>query len=187
MSQFKKPVFETERLIIRPATEGDIETFYALWTNPEVMKNVGFPQGIPITLEEMKKKPFEPGETEFDQLLVIERKDTGQAIGECKLSQPNDEGDLEPDIKLLPEHWGFGYGSEAWSAMIAYLFNNTDCVAIMTTPNVNNRAAIKMYESSGAIREGEDVYNFPESMHDYTSPVHCFIYRLTRDNWTKTN
>ena len=46
MSPERRLVFETERLIVRIATEADVELFYALWTNPQVMKYVGFPQGI---------------------------------------------------------------------------------------------------------------------------------------------
>jgi hypothetical protein len=40
-----------------------------------------------------------------------------------------------------------------------------------------------MYEAAGAIREGENVYHFPDSMHEYTMPVHHYIYRLYRDAW----
>lgn len=186
MSQARYLVFETERLTVRAATEDDIDLYYALWTNPDVMKHVGFPQGIPITRDEMKEKPFERGETEFDQLLVVELKETEQAIGECKLSRPNNESVVEPDIKLLPVHWGNGYGREIWMEIVSYLFENTDCDVIQTTPNVDNIAAIKIYEAAGAVREGEDVYHFPESMQEYTTPMHCYIYQLYRADWQGT-
>jgi RimJ/RimL family protein N-acetyltransferase len=186
MSQARPTVFETERLLVRIATEDDIGFFYSLWTNPDAMKYVGFPYGIPITKDEMREKPFERGETEFDQLLVVELKETEQAIGECKLSRPTDEGIAEPDIKFLPEHWGNGYGGEIWMKIVSYLFENTNCDVIQTTPNIENSAAIKIYEAAGAIREGEDVYHFPESMREYTTPLHCFVYRLYRAEWQRT-
>jgi RimJ/RimL family protein N-acetyltransferase len=68
--------------------------------------------------------------------------------------------------------------------MVAYLFEKTDCNLIQTTPNVENRGAIRIYQAAGAVLEGGDVYQFPESMQDYTTPVHCFIYRLYRVDWT---
>jgi RimJ/RimL family protein N-acetyltransferase len=114
---------------------------------------------------------------------VVELKDTGQAIGECKLSRPDELGIAEPDIKLLPAYWGKGYGSECWKELIAYQFRHTDCQAIQTTPNVNNLAAIKLYESMGAKQVGEGVDYFPASMQEYTTPVHHYIYRLDRADW----
>lgn len=181
--QTKTIVFETERLIVRPAMESDLDFYFTLWTNPEVMKHVGFQQGIPLTQKEMRARPFMQGETEFDQLLVIELKATGQAIGECKLSRPDDDGVAEPDIKLLPAYWGHRYGSEVWQGIVSYQFRNTDCEAIVTTPNVDNTAAIKLYEAAGAVREGEGVYHFPEAMWDFTTPVHHYTYRLSRSDW----
>jgi RimJ/RimL family protein N-acetyltransferase len=185
MPQDQSIVFETERFRVRLADETDIASFYSLWTDPQVMANVGFPQGLPITMEEMKEKPFKKGETVFDQLLVIELKENGEWIGECKLATPDEEGISEPDIKLLLSHWGMGYGSEIWSGLVSYQFNHTACKAVQTTPNVENTAAIRLYEAAGAVREGEDVYHFPDSMQDFTTPVHCYIYRLYRVDWQR--
>ena len=186
MPETRDLVFETERLIVRTAADDDIDLYYALWTNPEVMKHVGFPGGIPLNLEEMKQKPFQRGETEFDQMLLVALKETGQGIGECKLSRPDENGVAEPDIKLLPAYWGKGYGREVWMQIISYIFKYSDCDVIQTTPNVANLPAIKIYEASGAVRTGEDIYHFPESMQAYTIPVQCYIYRLHRRDWLKT-
>lgn len=176
-------VFDTERLMVRTASAEDVDVFYDLWTNPQVMAYVGFPQGLRIARDELQKKLSQQGGSEFEQLLVIELKTTGQAIGECKLSRPNEEGIAEPDIKLLPAFWGHRYGVEVWRQLVTYQFTHTDCEAVQATPNVNNRASIKMQEAVGGVRMGEDVYEFPESMRDYTTPVHCYIYRLYRADW----
>ncbi len=165
--------------------ESDLDFYFTLWTNPEVMRHVGFPQGLPLTQEGMRARPFQQGETEFDQLLVIELKLTGQAIGECKLSRPDDDGIAEPDIKLLPDYWGRRYGSEVWQGIVSYQFEHTDCDAIVTTPNVANAAAIRLYEAAGAVRAGEGVYEFPEAMRDFTTPVHSYTYRLSRSDWQR--
>jgi len=92
----------------------------------------------------------------------------------------DEQGIAEPDIKLLPAFWGHRYGLEVWEELVAYLFTRTDCEAVQTTPNVNNAASIKMQEAVGGVRVGEDVYHFPEHMRDYTTPVHCYIYRVYR-------
>jgi RimJ/RimL family protein N-acetyltransferase len=67
--------------------------------------------------------------------------------------------------------------------LVVYLFAHTDCVAVQATPNVGNVASIRMQESVGGVRVGEQVYEFPESMRDYTTPVHHYIYRVYRKDW----
>jgi RimJ/RimL family protein N-acetyltransferase len=178
-------IFETERLAVRTATVEDVDLFYALWTHPRVMQNVGFPQGLRISQSELKERLSKQGKSEFEQLLVVELKATGQAIGECKLSPPNEEGIAEPDIKLLPEFWGHKYGAEVWGALVAYQFTHTQCAAVQATPNVGNLASIKMQEANGGVRVDEAVFQFPESMRDYTTPVHHYVYRVYRANWER--
>jgi RimJ/RimL family protein N-acetyltransferase len=174
-------VLETERLRVRTATLEDVDLFYALWTNPDVMRNVGFPQGLRVTWSEIEAELGQPGV--FNHLLVVELKATGQAIGEAHLSYPDEEGIAEPDVKLLPQFWGHKYGAELWRALVAYEFTHTDCEVVQATPNVNNVGSIKMQEAAGAVRAGEGVFEFPESMRDYTTPVQHYIYRVYRVDW----
>ncbi|MFU8795823.1 MAG: GNAT family N-acetyltransferase [Dehalococcoidia bacterium] len=176
-------IFQTERLLIRAAGEEDVDVFYALWTDPRVMTNVGFPKGLPVTRDELKDTLSRQGRSEFDRLLVVQLKATGEAIGECKLSRPDRNGIAEPDVKLLPEFWGHRYGAEVWRGLIDYQFAHTDCMVVQATPNVDNIASIKMQETVGAVRTGEDVHRFPDSMRGYTSPVHHHVYRVNRAAW----
>jgi RimJ/RimL family protein N-acetyltransferase len=176
-------VFETERLTVRTATVEDVDLFYALWTDPRVMKNVGFPQGLRITKSELRERLAKQAASEFEQLLVIELRGVDEAIGTCHLAAPDEEGIVEPDIKLLPAFWGHKYGVEAWRGLVAYQFTHTDCVAVQATPNVANTASIKMQEATGGVRVGKRVYQFPEYMRAYTVPVHYYIYRVYRADW----
>jgi RimJ/RimL family protein N-acetyltransferase len=176
-------VFETERLRVRTATVEDAELIYELWTDPRVMANVGFPQGLRTTLKEISNIIQKPFESEFEQLLVVERTESGQPIGQCLMHLPNEEGIAETDIKLLPVHWGHRYGVEVKRGLLAHLFAHTDCVAVHATPNVENVASIKMQESVGGVRIGGGVHEFPESMREYTAPVHYYVYEVSRENW----
>ena len=187
MSSSPTPIFETERLIVRTASEADADMFYALWTTPEVMRNVGFPNGLRITLNEIQRNIAKQSETEFGKYLVITLKATDQAIGECKLAYPNQENIAEPDIKLLPAFWGHKYGVEVWHTLVRYQFTHTNCDIVQTTPNVRNIASIKMQESLGGVCVGEDTYHFPEEMHDYTTPVHHYIYQVYRADWERSH
>jgi RimJ/RimL family protein N-acetyltransferase len=176
-------VFETEQLIVRMATVEDVDLVYELWTDPRVMAYVGFPQGLHTTREEIEARIQKSSESKFEQLLIVELKLTGQGIGQCLMRQPDEEGVAETDIKLLPAFWGYRYGVEVKRGLVAYLFAHTDCVAVSATPNVKNLASIKMQEAVGGVRVGEAVYEFPESMREYTTPVHHYIYWVYRNDW----
>ena len=178
-------VFETEQLAVRTATGRDVDLFYALWTHPEVMRNVGFPHGLRTTRREIEDRLSKAEGSEFGRRLVVELKDSQTAIGEAKLAWPDEQGIAEPDIKLLPRFWGQHYGVEAWRELVAYQFTHTDCAVVQATPNVANVASIRMQEAVGAVRVGEAVYEFPESMRNHTVPVHHHIYRVSRADWER--
>jgi RimJ/RimL family protein N-acetyltransferase len=141
------------------------------------MKFVGFPYGMRLERSELEERLSKSGESEFDQLLVLELKATRQPIGECYLSSPNEDGISEPDVKLLPEFWGYKYGVEAWRALVDYQFTHTTYV--------ENLASIKMQEAVGGVRVAEGVYNFPESMQAFTQPVHHYTYQVLRADWER--
>ena len=176
-------VFRTERLQVRTATVEDAELLYELWRDPRLMANVGFPQGLRTTLSEIENIIQRPFESEFGQPLIVELTETGQPIGQCLMHLPNEEGIAETDIKLQPAHWGHRYGVEVKRGLVAHLFAHTDCVAVHATPNVENVASIKMQEAVGGVRIDEGVHEFPESMRQYTAPVHYYVYEVSRENW----
>ena len=176
-------VFETQRLLVRIATVEDADLIYELWTDPRVMADVGFPQGLRITRKEIENRIEKPFESEFEQFLIVELTETGQSIGQCLMHLPNEEGIAETDIKLLPVHWGHRYGVEVKRGLLAHLFAHTDCVAVHATPNVENVASIKMQEAVGGVRIDEGVHEFPESMREYTAPVRYDVYEVSRENW----
>jgi RimJ/RimL family protein N-acetyltransferase len=176
-------VFETARLVIKKATVADVDTYLRLWNDPRVMTNVGFPQGLRISREKIEEQMLQQPDSEFDRLLVVQLKETGEPIGECKLGRPDAGGIAETDIKLLPAYWGHKYGVETKWGLLSYLFSHTNCDCVQATPNVNNIASVKMQEAVGGVRVDEGIYQFPESMREFTTPVHHYVYRVYRTDW----
>ena len=186
MSTARTILFKTRRLVVRLASEVDAQLYLELWTNPQVMSNVGFPQGLRITHDEILERLRALGPSEYDRLLVAELLSSGEAIGECHMHTPNEQGIAETDIKLLPAFWGNKYGVEIKRALVDYLFTHTECTAIEASPNICNAASIKMQEAVGGVRVSEGTYEFPESMRAFTTPVHHYVYRVYRDTWEKS-
>ena len=182
----EKVLFETPRLTIHLAVPEDAHIIHSLWTDPRVMRNVGFPNGLPITEEEIKEDIICRGRSEFEQLLIVRLKQNGTAVGQCLMRAPNEDGISETDVKLFPTYWGQRFGVELKQGLVDYLFTHTDCKAVQATPNVGNTASVKMQEAVGGVKIGESIYEFPESMREFTTPVHHYIYQVTRENWGRT-
>ena len=185
MSTNNDNIFTTKRLAVQTATIEDTHLYYSLWTNPEVMRSVGFPQGFPITQDEVKEKLRAQPTGVFEQHLVVRLKRTNKAIGECKIHLPDKDGVVETGIKLLPAYWGHKYGVEIKRGLLTFLFTQTDCVAVQAKPNIDNIASIKMQNAVRAVREGEQTFEFPESMRQYTQSksMRYHIYRVYRKDW----
>jgi RimJ/RimL family protein N-acetyltransferase len=116
-------------------------------------------------------------------LLVVDLKSIGCPIGEAWMTGPDSDHIAVTDVKLLPEVWGNRYGIEIKRGLLDYLFTHTNCLAVESSPNVNNLASIKMQEAVGGIRIREETYTFPDSMQAYTTPIHCYVYRVERSTW----
>lgn len=191
-SSWMPALFETPRLRIRRAevSDEDAAFFLRLWNDPQVMRFVGFPYGLGLEAAQVRsalQRGLEQGDDRrLDARLVVERKQDGALIGECKLGTPDAQGISETDVKLLPEFWGQGYGTEIKRGLLDYLFTHTECQVVQATPNVENRASIRMQEAVGGERVGERVYEFPPEKRDFTCPVHCYIYHVHKATWEKS-
>ena len=55
------------------------------------------------------------------------------------------------DIKLLPERWGRGLGTEAMRKIVDWAFQRTDCDLFVVPPHRSNHAAERVYEKAGFV------------------------------------
>lgn len=71
----------------------------------------------------------------------------GYTFGKWK--KPEDIVCLMGDIKLKPEYWGQGLGTEGMQQVVERLFGNTVCSLLMVPPHRKNPAAQRVYEKAG--------------------------------------
>ncbi|WP_420643423.1 GNAT family N-acetyltransferase [Candidatus Leptofilum sp.] len=180
-------MFKTPRLTVRKATVADAGMFYALWSDPAVMTYVGFPNGLGMTQQEIEGKLQNQGEGVYGRLLTIILCKTGEPIGECYMTWPNQAGIAETDVKLLPTFWGQKFGVEVKRGLLDYLFTHTDCTAVQATPNIHNIASIKMQEAVGGVRAGTGKSLVPQPNRIESVTVEYVFYRVYRRIWQKNN
>jgi RimJ/RimL family protein N-acetyltransferase len=180
-----KRVLRTARLFVRRAEPSDAGLYLSLWNDPEVMRNVGFPEGLAVSRSRVLEM-IRAGSDDFDSLLVAVRSADGTAVGECRLHPPDPDGVASTDIKLLPRFQGIGYGTELKRALLERLFSATGCTAVRATPNVENEASIRMQRKVGGVRVGERVFPAREGMGVPTEPVRHYVYLVRREDWKAT-
>jgi len=176
-------VFFTQRLSVRWATSKDADYIHSLWTSPDVMKYVGYPRGLSIDVDEVRSQIERDQGGNFGSRLIVEDRRTGERIGQTKLGIPDENGICEPDIKLHPDHWGMGYGSELWSALIDYAFTHPDTRIVQGTPNRNNTASVRMQMGSGMEKVAEGEFSNEGSPHPGAVSVPHYVLHITREQW----
>lgn len=148
------PVLETERLMLRPFTEGDAEAVFSCCQNPNLGNNAGWAPHK--TLEESREvlRNVFIGQ---EYVWAITRKDNGQLIGSIGII-PDPKRD-NSDARMLgywldESQWGKGYMTEAVRTVLDYGFRELELSLITATCYPHNKRSQQVLERSGFIYEG---------------------------------
>ena len=147
----------------------DLPFLLKLWHNPEVMRYADeFPRLRGWSKSDELEKAWglyqerraEVG-SEYTQLILWL---DGVRIGEsfvCPLREgytfgrwekPDGVRSVMGDIKLEPEHWGRGLGTEGMRRVVEWVFGHTSCALFVVPPHRHNPAAERVYEKAGFVR-----------------------------------
>ena len=143
-----------KKIVLRPTGPEDLIFLETLWNDGEVMRYVGYPKGLGIDEEGMR--------TWFDGLAENRGRDRehfiieieGEPIGEAFYRTCKEyhgyrvSGIAELDLKLKSQSWGRGYGSDALRILASYLFAEGFKILVVS-PNLENKAALRLYERLG--------------------------------------
>ncbi len=150
------PVLETERLILRPYTEADIETAFALFEqDPEVYR---FDPGFARTLEQRAaiiKRLIAGNEEDGEGTLAVTLKVDGRLIGQAGLQlyvmpwQPFATPEVELYYKFGAAYWGNGYAVEAARALADFAFARMRLLRLVTVTHPDNTRSVRLLERLG--------------------------------------
>jgi RimJ/RimL family protein N-acetyltransferase len=113
----------TERLVLRPLRDEDLEPLAAVLGDPVTMRF--FPR--PRTREETRvwiARNQERYAVDGHGLWAVERRADGAFLGDCGLVMQRPEGvpEVEVGYHFAREHWGQGYATEAAAACVRLAF-----------------------------------------------------------------
>lgn len=138
-----------EKVKIKETDNNDLKDLQRLWNNGEVMKSVGFPDGLNQTFAEMMLWFKSIQETDKANHYIILNKDN-DFCGELFYRKDLEHKRAALDIKLLPEAQDKGLAAEALELFIDYIFKNKENIeTVWTEPAEENKAARRLYSRVG--------------------------------------
>lgn len=173
------PTLLTERLILRPMEDADLDAFCEMMDRQEVRASLHVPPGF-SRADAWRAIAQWRGQWELrgSGHWSLEERATGRWIGRAGLHRPevDDWPGLEVGWALHPEEWGKGYATEAGSAAIAYAFEVmlVDEVWSVILPE-NHRSQAVASRLGLTLLEERVLSTFPDTPHG--------IWRLGRAQW----
>lgn len=174
------PILETQRLILRPLTESDLDDLFE------------YAQDIHVANPGMWQ-PYESYEScrqHLNQLIglyqrwlmwwALEDKASGKMIGRCELARYDDE-DRKAEIgyALNRDFWRQGLMREAMQAVLKHGYTELNLDRTSAVVLTDNAASIALLEQQGFQREG--------IMRHYTyvrgKPDDVYLYALLKQDW----
>ena len=168
----------TERLVLRPFRDTDLEPWAALNADPQVTQFLGGP----LSRAECDRDAAGINEVYASHgygFLAVERRTDGAFLGACGLSkEPWYPDDLEIGWRLAREFWGHGYATEAAASWIEHGFTTLGLpriIAVTDTPNVRSIAVMRRLGMS---------FDHETVLEEDGVPFDATIYSLTAEAWT---
>lgn len=136
-------------LHIERTREADLADLQRLWADPEVMRWVGYPEGLHLD-EEALRRWLASLDEDPDRHHFVVRDDEVGFCGELYYDVDRDARRAALDVKLLPSARGRGIATAALGWLIDLAFESEpDVDLVWTEPAPENEAARKLYGRRG--------------------------------------
>jgi RimJ/RimL family protein N-acetyltransferase len=177
----------TERLILRNWEERDRDLFHRINSDETVMEYFPFRRDRAEADARMDEISTEIAARGYGW-TAVEIAATGQCIGFVGLHDAEIEpvvppGSIEIGWRLAPEFWGFGYVTEAASALLDYGFDRLDKAEIVSFAVLRNNRSTAVMERLGMRRDPASDFDHPNVPDTHPQLKRHAMYRLSRDDW----
>lgn len=150
------PTLITERLVLRPFRDDDLDAYAEICADPEVMRYLS--DGKPLSrAEAWRQMAFIVGHWQLKGfgLWALEEKESGALIGRAGLLHPEGWPGFEVGWTLGRQWWGKGYATEAARTALRYAFEELDRDHVISLIRPENHPSIRVAERLGERLEGE--------------------------------
>ena len=174
-------IFKSERLGFRKWSDSDLEEFFALNSDEEVMEH------FPKTLSKKEVEEFiERLSAQFDKngytYFATEVLESKEFIGMIGIAFQEYETQFTPAIdigwRLKKDAWGNGYATEGAKRCLQYAFNELGIDKIIAVCPVNNVKSENVMKKIGMRKIGE--FKHPK-LKEYPEHEQCVCYEIINE------
>jgi RimJ/RimL family protein N-acetyltransferase len=180
-------VIETERLLLRELTEGDLPALMAYHSDPEVLRYQPAETAktaVWLMVRNARQHIWRRRREYY--LLGIVRE--GRLIGECTLwlvpsaAHPGPSDTATIGFILHREHWNLGYATETGQALLRFAFVDLRLACVYSGCLEENAASRRVLEKLGMAFQ-RTARGFPGS----PPGVESLVFRILSDEWIASN
>ncbi|MBI4500942.1 MAG: GNAT family N-acetyltransferase [Gemmatimonadetes bacterium] len=165
---------ETERLLLRPFRDTDIDAYAVMCADPEVMRYVG-DRGVLSRDDAWRQMAMLVGHWHLRGfgMWAVEERATATFVGRVGLHFPDGWPDREVAWALARPYWDRGFGLEAARAALTHAFGPLQWQRAISLIDPENRRSIHLAERLGEQFERE-----------VDMRGHCVhLYAIARESW----
>ena len=147
---------ETKRLVLRPLEPDDAKFLSELVNDPEVRGLLGaYSLVFPVCVESESRWIAEASKKENEAHLVLARKTGMVPIGILSIKDVSlRNGSAHLSIIIQERDWDKGFGTEAVTGVLKFLFMRLNAHRVWLRVDVRNARAIRCYRKCGFSVEG---------------------------------
>jgi len=165
---------ETERLLLRPFRDTDIDAYAAMCADPDVMRYVG-DRGVLSRDDASRQMAMLVGHWHLRGfgMWAVDERATNTFIGRVGLHSPDGWPDREVAWALARPHWSRGFALEAARAALGHAFGPLQWPRAISVIDPENLRSVRLAERLGERLEGEI---------EVRGHRVC-LYSIERDSW----
>jgi len=148
------PTLETERLMLRPLRDGDLDDYAALCADEEVARFLL--RGTFDREQSWRVLAFQMGHWTLRGcgMWAVEEKETGAFAGQIGFADPVGWPGFELAWTLARRFWGRGYATEGARAALVYAFTVLEKERVISLIHPENHASRRVAERLGETPQG---------------------------------
>ncbi len=151
------PIFQTDRLIIRPFTLSDVEPSHQMNIDPEITKYTG--DGGVVDINETRRRIKEDVLGDYKKYgfgrMAVEWKENGEFIGFTGLKYLEDLKLVDIGYRFKKNYWDKGIATESSKLLIDYGFDTLNLSKIIGLVLPANQKSIRVLKKLGLTYESE--------------------------------
>ncbi len=181
---------ETRRLLLRHWRADDLDIFHRINSDKMMMRYFPFRRDILQAADLLRRLEEIIAETGFGWCAAVD-KQSDEVIGFTGLARVRFEASFTPAVeigwRLVPEHWGKGYATEAANSLLHHGFTCLGLTEIVAFAVPANAASTAVMRRIGMRARPDLDFDMPGIADEYAHLRRHVLFSLSQREWLAQN